>query len=139
MGYIDSGKEAGATLHHGGERHGNEGFFIKPTIFTDVHSDMKIVKEEIFGPVAVIIKFKDEAEVVEMANNTTYGLAAHIFTQNVNRSIRVAHAVEAGTVWVCRLVLFCVLNDWTRLCGYRSIARRVSSWMFRSVDTSSRA
>jgi aldehyde dehydrogenase (NAD+) len=110
MGYIDSGKEAGATLHYGGERHGDEGYFIKPTIFTDVHSDMKIVKEEIFGPVAAsaIIKFKDEAEVVEMANNTTYGLAAYIFTQNVNRSIRVAHAVEAGTIGVCHrfFVLF---------------------------------
>jgi len=100
MGYIDSGKESGATVHHGGERHGDEGYFIKPTIFTDVHPEMKIVKEEIFGPVAVIVKFKDEAEVVEMANNTTYGLAAHIFTQNVSRSIRIAHAVEAGTVWV---------------------------------------
>ena len=113
MGYIDSGKEAGATLHHGGERHGDEGYFIKPTIFTDVHPDMKIVKEEIFGPVAAIIKFKDEAEVVEMANNTTYGLAAHIFTENVNRSIRMAHAVEAGTVWVCRLffsILLCVVD-----------------------------
>ncbi|KAF8810728.1 Aldedh-domain-containing protein [Phlegmacium glaucopus] len=63
MGYIDSGKAAGATLHHGGEPHGNERYFIKPTIFTDVHPDMKIVKEEIFGPVAVIVKFKDEAEV----------------------------------------------------------------------------
>ena len=106
MGYIDSGKEAGATVHHGGERHGDEGYFIKPTIFTDVHADMKIVKEEIFGPVAAIIKFKDEAEVVEMANNTIYGLGANIFTQNVNRSIRMAHAVEAGSVWVCRLLFF---------------------------------
>ncbi|KAF8811531.1 ALDH-like protein [Phlegmacium glaucopus] len=100
MGYIDSGKAAGATVHHGGEPHGNEGYFIKPTIFTDVHADMKIVKEEIFGPVAVVIKFKDEAEVVEMANNTTYGLAAHLFTQNVSRAIRMAHAVEAGSTWV---------------------------------------
>jgi len=66
MSYIDSRKAAGAMVHHGGERHGNEGFFIKPTIFTDVHPDMKIVKEDIFGPVAVIIKFKDEAEVVEI-------------------------------------------------------------------------
>ncbi|KAF8805679.1 ALDH-like protein [Phlegmacium glaucopus] len=62
---------------------GDEGYFIKPTIFTDVHSDMKIVKEETFGPVAVVIKFKDEAEVVEMANNKTYGSAAHIFTENL--------------------------------------------------------
>ena len=108
MGYIDSGKAAGATVHHGGEQHGNEGFFIKPTIFTDVHPDMKIVKEEIFGPVAVITKFKDEAEVVEMANNTTYGLGAHLFTQNVERAIRMAHAVEAGSTWVCRFQL-CIL------------------------------
>ena len=137
MGYIDSGKEAGATLHHGGERHGDEGYFIKPTIFTDVHPDMKIVKEEIFGPVAAIIKFKDEAEVVEMANNTTYGLAAHIFTENVNRSIRMAHAVEAGTVWVCHLffsILLCVVDP-----DYRSIARRLLSWVFLLEDTNSRA
>jgi len=100
MGYIESGKGEGATVHHGGERHGDEGFFIKPTIFTDVHPDMKIVKEEIFGPVAVIIKFKDEAEVVEMANNTTYGLGAHIFTESVSRAVRMAHAVEAGSIWV---------------------------------------
>jgi len=100
MGYINSGKSAGATVHHGGERHGDEGFFIKPTIFTNVQPDMKIVQEEIFGPVAAVIKFKDEAEVVEMANNTTYGLAAHIFTENVSRAIRMAHAVEAGTTWV---------------------------------------
>ena len=83
-----------------------------PSIFTDVHPDMKIVKEEIFGPVVVLIKFKDEAEGVEMANNTTYGLAAHIFTQNVKRSIRMAHAVEAGTIWVCFVFVFvlCVLS-----------------------------
>ena len=67
---------------------------------------MKIVKEETFGPITAIIKFKDKAKVVEMANNTTYGLTAHIFTQNVNRSIRIVHAVEAGTVWVCHLVSF---------------------------------
>jgi aldehyde dehydrogenase (NAD+) len=94
MGYIESGKSEGAAVRIGGERHGEEGFFIKPTIFTDVRPDMKIVKEEIFGPVAVVIKFKDEAEVVEMANDTPYGLAAHIFTQNVSRSIRMAHAVS---------------------------------------------
>ena len=108
MSYIDSGKAEGATVHYGGERHGNEGFFIMPTIFTDVHPDMKIMKEEIFGPVAAITKFKDEAEVVEMANNTTYGLAAHLFTQNVNRAIRMAHVVEAGMIWVC--IFFCLCS-----------------------------
>ena len=105
MSYIESGKGAGATVYHGGERHGDEGFFIQPTIFTNVRPDMKIVKEEIFGPVAAIIKFKDEAEVVEIANDTSYGLAAHIFTQNVSRAIRVAHSVEAGNLWVCRFFL----------------------------------
>ena len=61
MGYIESGKRDGATLLQGGNRHGNEGYFIQPTIFTDVKPDMKIVKEEIFGPVGVVIKFTDEA------------------------------------------------------------------------------
>ena len=61
MGYIESGKQAGATVHQGGERYGDEGYFIKPTIFTNVTPDMKIVKEEIFGPVGVVIKFEDEA------------------------------------------------------------------------------
>ena len=61
MGYIESGKQAGATVHEGGERHGDEGYFIKPTIFTNATADMKIVKEEIFGPVGVVIKFEDEA------------------------------------------------------------------------------
>lgn len=61
MGYIDSGKKDGATLFQGGDRHGEEGYFINPTIFTDVKPDMKIVKEEIFGPVGVVIKFVDEA------------------------------------------------------------------------------
>jgi aldehyde dehydrogenase (NAD+) len=60
MGYIDSGKKDGATVHIGGDRHGTEGYFINPTIFTDVKPEMKIVQEEIFGPVAVVIKFEDE-------------------------------------------------------------------------------
>jgi len=60
MSYVESGKAEGATVHIGGERHGSEGFFIKPTIFTDTRPDMKIVREEIFGPVGVVIKFKDE-------------------------------------------------------------------------------
>jgi aldehyde dehydrogenase (NAD+) len=100
MSYIEAGKTGGAKIHLGGERHGTEGFFIKPTIFTDCNLDMKITQEEIFGPVATLIKFKTEEEVTEMANNTTYGLACHIFTQNVSRAIRMAHALEAGSAWV---------------------------------------
>lgn len=122
MSYIDSGKAEGATVHLGGDRHGNEGYFINPTIFTDTTPDMKIVKEEIFGPVGAVIKFKDEAgkpclnlrsisdlvetyrfcltEVIKQANDTTYGLAAAVFSQNINRAIETAHAFKAGTAWV---------------------------------------
>jgi aldehyde dehydrogenase (NAD+) len=100
MGYIESGREQGATIHVGGERHGNEGYFIQPTIFTDVTAQMKIVKEEIFGPVVAIMKFKDEEEVIKLANDTTYGLAAAVFSQNINRAHRVAHKLRAGTAWI---------------------------------------
>ncbi|KAJ7478692.1 aldehyde dehydrogenase [Mycena galericulata] len=100
MGYIDSGKEEGATVHIGGERHGTEGYFIQPTIFTDVKPEMKIVKEEIFGPVGVVIKFTDEEDVIRQANDTVYGLAAAVFSQNINRALETAHKLQAGTAWV---------------------------------------
>ncbi|KAL0568354.1 hypothetical protein V5O48_013637 [Marasmius crinis-equi] len=100
MGYIDSAKQDGATILTGGSRHGNDGFYIQPTIITDTRPDMKVVQEEIFGPVASIIKFKTEEEAIEMANDTTYGLACGIFTTNNARVTRVAHALEAGTAWV---------------------------------------
>ncbi|KAF5371794.1 hypothetical protein D9758_003525 [Tetrapyrgos nigripes] len=100
MSYIDSGKSDGATVQIGGERHGTEGYFIKPTIFTDCKPEMKMVQEEIFGPVAAVIKFKTEEEAIRMANNTTYGLACGVFTENGSRALRVAHALEAGTAWV---------------------------------------
>ncbi|KAI6040399.1 aldehyde dehydrogenase [Pisolithus marmoratus] len=100
MAYIDSGKKDGAKVHIGGERHGNEGYFIQPTIFLDTKPDMRIVKEEIFGPVSVVIKFKDEEDVVRQANDTVYGLAAAVFTKDVNRAITTAHKLRAGTVWV---------------------------------------
>lgn len=100
MGYINSGKQDGATVHVGGARHGQEGYFIQPTIFTDTKPDMKIVKEEIFGPVAAVIKFQTEEEVIETANNTTYGLGCNVFSENISRALRVAHALEAGSAWV---------------------------------------
>ncbi|KAF9270329.1 aldehyde dehydrogenase [Marasmius fiardii PR-910] len=96
MGYINSAKTDGATIHVGGEQHDKGGYFVQPTIITDVTPDMKVVKEEIFGPVASVIKFETEEEVIEMANNTTYGLACGVFTENNSRAIRVAHALEAG-------------------------------------------
>jgi len=100
MGYIQSGKEEGATLHHGGSRIGDEGYFIEPTIFTDVKPHMKIVKEEIFGPVGVVIKFKDDDDIIHQANDTVYGLAAAVFTQNISRAISTANKIKAGTVWI---------------------------------------
>ncbi|EJT99149.1 aldehyde dehydrogenase [Dacryopinax primogenitus] len=100
MGYIQSGKEEGATLLTGGERHGKEGYFIQPTVFTDVKPNMKIVREEIFGPVVVVVKFKDEDDILHQANDTFYGLAAAVFSRDISRAILVASRLQAGTVWV---------------------------------------
>jgi len=100
MGYIEHGKKEGATLHLGGQRHGTEGYFIQPTIFTDVTADMKISREEIFGPVGVIKTFKDEDDIVHQANDTFYGLAAAIFSRDISRAIKTANDLKAGTVWI---------------------------------------
>ncbi|KAI5925990.1 aldehyde dehydrogenase [Camillea tinctor] len=100
MSYIEHGKESGATVLTGGGRHGDKGYFIQPTIFSDVTADMKIMKEEIFGPVAAIAKFKTEEEVVHLANDSAYGLAAAIHTGDLNTAIRVSNSLHAGTVWV---------------------------------------
>jgi len=100
MGYIDSGKEEGATVEVGGGRHGDKGYYIQPTIFSNVRSDMKIMQEEIFGPVCAIAKFSTEEDVIELGNDTMYGLAAAVHTTNLNTALRVSSALKAGTVWV---------------------------------------
>ncbi|KAK6826089.1 aldehyde dehydrogenase [Apiospora arundinis] len=100
MHYIEEGKKAGATVETGGERHGDKGYFIKPTIFSDVTPDMKIMQEEIFGPVCTITKFSTEDEVVKAGNDSTYGLAAAVHTRDLNTAIRVSNNLRAGTVWV---------------------------------------
>lgn len=100
LGYIEAGKQEGAKLQVGGAKAGAEGYFVEPTIFTDVKADMKIVREEIFGPVAVIVKFKTEEEVIQLANDTVYGLSSNVFSQNINRALRVAHALEAGSAYI---------------------------------------
>jgi aldehyde dehydrogenase (NAD+) len=100
MDYIKTGKEEGATVEIGGERHGDKGYFIQPTIFSNVKSDMKIMQEEIFGPVCAITKFSTEEEAIKLGNETTYGLAAAVHTNDLNRSIRVMKGLKAGTVWV---------------------------------------
>ncbi|KAJ1545806.1 aldehyde dehydrogenase (NAD(P)(+)) ald5 [Nowakowskiella sp. JEL0078] len=100
LGYLKIGKEAGAKVVCGGERVGTDGFFVAPTIFSDVKDDMQIVKEEIFGPVIVISTFKTAEEVIERANATPYGLAASVHTSNLTTAIRLSDAIQAGTVWV---------------------------------------
>jgi (Z)-2-((N-methylformamido)methylene)-5-hydroxybutyrolactone dehydrogenase len=102
--YIRAGQEEGAELVCGGKRPDTEelkdGYFIEPTIFTQVNNDMQIAREEIFGPVLSVIPFKDEEELIRQANDTRYGLAAGIWTKDIQRAHRVAHALRAGTVWV---------------------------------------
>jgi len=100
MSYIEEGKKSGATIETGGKRVGDKGYFIEPTIFSNVTEDMKIQQEEIFGPVCTISKFKNKADIIKIGNNTTYGLAAAVHTQNLNTALEVANALKAGTVWV---------------------------------------
>lgn len=103
LSYIDSGKSEGATLLTGGEPHkdaGGKGFFIAPTVFTNVTDTMKIYREEVFGPFVVITSFKTEAEALQRANDTTYGLGSAVFTRDLERAHRVARGIEAGMVWV---------------------------------------
>jgi len=97
---IESGKKDGAVLCCGGKRHGEKGFFVEPTVFKDVKDDMRIAKEEIFGPVMQLLKFDELDEVIERANNTTYGLAAAIFSNDINKINYLSQGIRAGTVWV---------------------------------------
>lgn len=100
LGLINSGKKDGAKLCVGGARHGTEGFFVQPTVFADVKDDMRIAKEEIFGPVMQILKFKNYDEVIARANNSEYGLASSVFTKNIDVAMNVANSLRAGSVWV---------------------------------------
>lgn len=100
LGYVDAGKREGARLMCGGERVGDRGYFVAPTVFADVKDDMKIAQEEIFGPVMSIMKFKDMDDLVERANKTIYGLAAAVWTRDIGNAHYIANNVRAGTVWV---------------------------------------
>ncbi|XP_044515423.1 retinal dehydrogenase 1-like isoform X1 [Gracilinanus agilis] len=97
---IESGKKEGAKLECGGGPSGNKGYFIQPTVFSNVTDEMRIAKEEIFGPVQQIMKFKTIDEVIKRANNTHYGLAAGIFTKDLDKALTISSALQAGTVWV---------------------------------------
>uniref|UniRef100_A0A9J8DGT6 Aldehyde dehydrogenase 1 family, member A3 n=1 Tax=Cyprinus carpio carpio TaxID=630221 RepID=A0A9J8DGT6_CYPCA len=97
---VDSGKKEGAMLECGGCAVEDRGLFIHPTIFSDVKDHMRIAKEEIFGPVQCIMKFKTQEEVINRANSSHYGLTAAVFTRDIHRAMSVSAAMEAGTVWV---------------------------------------
>lgn len=116
LDYIRIGKEEGARLVCGGnriQRDGMEkGFFIEPTVFADVTGDMRIVIEEIFGPVVVIQKFKDEADAISIANDTEYGLAGGVFTSDQNKAMRVIKKMRAGITWVNTYHLTNVQAPW---------------------------
>ncbi len=99
-GYLAAGLADGARALTGGKRWGNEGFFIEPTVFVDVEPDFSIVREEIFGPVVAALPFDADTGVAAAANDSIYGLAAGIWTQDLSKAHKTARAIKAGSVWV---------------------------------------
>ena len=100
ISYFDIAKEEGATVAAGGENVGDEGYFVRPTVFTNANNKMRIAQEEIFGPVLTSIPFSTEEEALEMANDTPYGLTGYVWTNNFTRALQFTEALEAGMIWV---------------------------------------
>jgi acyl-CoA reductase-like NAD-dependent aldehyde dehydrogenase len=100
MAYVEAGHSEGATLLTGGQRLDGAGYFIQPTVFSGVTNHMKIAREEIFGPIVAVIPFKDEADAIFQGNESTYGLAAGIWTRDISRAHKVARALRAGRIWI---------------------------------------
>ena len=99
MDYIDQGKKAGASVLTGGDAPGSEGYYVNPTVLVDVHPDMSVVREEIFGPVLVAQRYDDLDEVAKAANDTLYGLGASIWTKDLSSMHKLAAKIKSGTVW----------------------------------------
>lgn len=100
LSYFDKARSEGATIALGGKRVGDTGCYVAPTLFTDANNDMTIAREEIFGPVLTAIPFEDEAEALQIANDTEYGLAAYLWTEDLTRSLRLTDQLEVGMIWV---------------------------------------
>jgi aldehyde dehydrogenase (NAD+) len=100
LGYIDIGRSEGAKVVAGGARSGAKGYFVSPTVFSNVEPGMRISQEEIFGPVAAVIPFKDDEDALRIANGTIYSLAAGVWSSDIGRVHRFARRLKAGTVWI---------------------------------------
>ena len=128
-GYVESGRAAGAEVRVGGGRGGPQGTFIEPTVLTRVRPDMKVVREEIFGPVVVATPFDDAEQIVALANDTHYGLAASVWTESLSSAHRLAAQIRAGTVWInCHSMFDATLpiggmkqSGWGRESGHQAV------------------
>ncbi|MBB4913463.1 aldehyde dehydrogenase family protein [Streptosporangium saharense] len=128
-GFLESGRQEGARTVTGGERHGDQGYFVQPTVITDVRPDMRLVREEIFGPVVVASPFSDLDEIAAQANDTVYGLGAGIWTRDISKAHALAGRIRAGTIWInCYNVFDAALpfggykqSGWGREMGHQAL------------------
>lgn len=126
---IESGKKEGAKLECGGSRHGTKGFFVQPTVFSNVTDNMRIAREEIFGPVMQIMKFKTLDEAIQRCNNSEFGLYAGVLTNDLNRAIMFSQGVRAGTVAYVLFLSICL----SVCCTSLFLCPCVVMYMYRSV------